>query len=495
MKRSRIITLIILAVLLLTATIIVLRADRMAENMAAEYIRQAADEQQIPLSWSDLNIRLLHGSIRIDSLSAQLNIADSTTNDTTYLNVLVPRLDVGRIHWLTLLRHRVVRIDRVRLTNGNIALSKHNDHTELHLDSLCLAAHDLRYNLLDSTFTYNDSVYLIRATNIGYTSDDGLFSAKVGSLATEDAGCIILTDIIGGNTDKREQHAVKMGKQEVTWARFNLSRVRTTPVNIIRMALTQQVMIDTVSIDGPNTEIYYDAQFPPKQPYPMPQQSLAAIEQPLLIKQLSASLGVLHLAVTLDGKHVGLLDLKKTRARVSNISNTPGNTLKAKVTTHIGGSEVNVTTGLTLDKRRSLTYNADIKELKGHDLVGLTKPLLGVELNCNIHSIHTECKGDSISMGGTFCMCYDSLNVHLDENGPMKDLSSLAWLINPLASVVLYNRNPRNDNELPATFEVSADYDPMQPFPAYYIAIISDGIIQSILPFGMGKGMLKKKKK
>ena len=47
MKRSRIITLIILAVLLLTATIIVLRADGMAEDLAVEYIRQAADEQQI----------------------------------------------------------------------------------------------------------------------------------------------------------------------------------------------------------------------------------------------------------------------------------------------------------------------------------------------------------------------------------------------------------------------------------------------------------------
>jgi hypothetical protein len=227
----------------------------------------------------------------------------------------------------------------------------------------------------------------------------------------------------------------------------------------------------------------------------MPQQSLAAVEMPLLINHLNASLGVLHVAVTMDGKNVGLLDLKKTRARVADISNTPGSTMKAKVTTHIGGGEVNVATNMTLNKQCSLTYNAEIKELKGRDLLSLTKPMLGVELNCNFHNISTNCKGDSKNMSGTFCVRYDSLSVHLDEHGPMKDLSSLAWLVNPLASVVLYNRNPRSDHEEPATFEVSADYDPMQPFPAYFIAIIGDGIVQSILPFGMGKGMLQKKKK
>ncbi len=495
MKRSRIVTLIVIAVLLLTATIVVLRADKLAEQMATEQVMKVAAEQQIPLSWSDLHVRLLHGSVQVDSLTVELNLPDSATGDTTRIALKVSEIGIGRIHWLSLLRQRVVRLDRVRINDASVMLNKSNDKTQLNLDSLYLTAHDICYNLLDSTLTYNDSVYHLQLSNLDFTSGDGLFRATVGSLATEDAGCIVLKDIAGGNTDKKEEHAVKMGKQEVTWSRFRLSQVRTSPLNIIRMALAKEVKIDTVTIEGPSTEIYYDAQFPPKEPYPMPQQSLAAVEMPLLINHLNASLGVLHVAVTMDGKNVGLLDLKKTRARVADISNTPGSTMKAKLTTHIGGGEVNVATNMTLNKQCSLTYNAEIKELKGRDLLSLTKPMLGVEVNCNFHNISTNCKGDSKNMSGTFCVRYDSLSVHLDEHGPMKDLASLAWLVNPLASVVLYNRNPRNDHEEPATFEVSAEYDPMQPFPAYLIVIIGDGIVQSILPFGLGKGMLQKKKK
>ena len=60
---------------------------------------------------------------------------------------------------------------------------------------------------------------------------------------------------------------------------------------------------------------------------------------------------------------------------------------------------------------------------------------------------------------------------------------------------MLYNRNPRTDHEQPFTCEVSVEHDPVQPFPAYFIAVIGDGTVQAILPFGMGKGMMGKKKK
>lgn len=495
MKKSGIITIVVIVVLLLAAIVVVLRADRMAETMASEQLAKVASEQQIPITWSDLHIRLLHGSARIDSLSVQLNIADSVKHDTTAISLCVPRLDIGRIHWLTLLRRRVVRIDRVRLTNAGVVLGKSGDHTTLHVDSLCLTAHDLQYSLLDSTFTYNDSVYHIQASHVDFTSADGLFNVGVGSICTSDAGEIVIQSIVGGNTDKKEEHAVKMGKQEVTWARFDLSEVRVSPVNIVRMALAKEVKIDTIAIQGQKTEIYYDAHFPPKEPYPLPQEALAAITIPLSISHLNASLVLLHVGVTMDGKHSGALDLKKTHARIADISNTAGSTMRTRLTTHIGDGEVNIATDMKMDNQCSLTYNAELTNVKGHDLSSLSKPMLGVEVNCNFHSISAQCHGTGEAMNGTFCMRYDSLGLYVDDQGPIKELANLAWLVNGLSSIVLYNRNPRTANEEPVTFEVSAEHDPMQPFPAYFIGIIGDGIVQTILPFGMGKDIMKKKKK
>lgn len=495
MNRSRIIVLSVVAVIMLAAVVVVLRADRMAEDMAAKYIRQAADGQHIELSWSDLHIRLLHGSVRMDSLRVQLALPDSSAqHDTTYLSLTLPRVDIGRIHWLTLLKHRLVHIDRAQLTDGALLLSKHNNHTTLALDSLNLAAHDLCYNLIDSTFSYNDSVYHLHLSNLDFTSADGLFRATIGDLATADAGRIVLRNIAGGNTDNKEQHAFKIGKHEATWAQFRLSEVRTSPVNIIRLALAKQVHIDTVVVQGQQVEIYYDAQFPPKAPHPMPQQTLAAMPMPLNVGCVTATLPKMHVGVCLDGKNAGALDLTGTQARITNICNKQGSTMHVQLATHIGGGDVKVTTDLTLDKQCSLTYNADINNLKGSDLRSLTEPLVGVDLQCRFHSISTHCKGDGQQMQGDFCMTYDSLKVNLDEHGPMKDLASMAWLINPLASVVLFNRNPRFDNQQPDAFNVNVYYDPMQPFPAYYIFAVADGVLQTILPFGMGKGMVGKKK-
>lgn len=495
MKRSTIILLSFLAALVVAVTIVVLRADRTAENIVSERLTQLADEQHLSLSWSDLRIRLMHGTVRVDSLQVCLATADSLTGDTTFIALSVPRLDIGRIHWLPLLRHRIARIDRVRLTNAAVELTKLKDYTALSVDSLSLAAYDLSYNLTDSTFAYNDSVYLLDLGPLRYTSPDSLFAATVGHLSTQDAGSIVISNIAGGNTDRKEEHAVRMGKQEVTWARFNLSELRTSPVNIIRLALSGEVAIDSVALSGPLTDIYYDAHFPPKEPYPLPQESLAAIKMPLRIGQFSASLGKLHIGMTFDGKHSGALDLRSINARIANITNAPDSTMRTALTMRMGEKgKAHINTAMQINKRGTFTYSAELHELRGSDLAGLTEPMLGVNLTCNFHSITTRCKGDSETMNGTFCMLYDSLSIHVNDHGPMDQLSRFAWAVNAFAPIMLYNRNPRGDREEPKSFDVSATHDPMLPFPAYFLGVINDGMLQTILPFGMGKGMMNKQK-
>lgn len=447
----------ILFVLLTAGGIVAYRIDKIAERVANEKLQQMVDEQHVPLTWSGLHLR------------------------------------IGHIHWLKLLCQQVVQVDRVRLSCEQIAYADTANSTSLQLDSLTVEVHDICYNLRDSSFAYNDSVYLLQSGRLAYTSPDSLFEVTIGSLYTRDAGEIVLKYILGGNTDKPEEHADRMGKQEVTWARFNLQEVRVSAVNVIRLAQAQEINIDSVGICGKSTNIYYDSHYPPKEPYPMPSESLLAIKMPLNVGHLDATLKQFHVAVTTDGKHAGTLELKQTHARIRNISNRPGSTMRTTLQTHFAdGGTVKIATDMTMNKHGSLTFDADITQTTGSNLASLTKPLLGVELKCNFHSISTRCTGDSKNLRGTFCMQYDSLSIHVDEDNPMEELGKFAGIVNTLAPVVLYNKNPRSANAEPKSFEVGAKHDPMQPFPAYFIGVINDGMLQTILPFGIGKGLMQK---
>ena len=220
-----------------------------------------------------------------------------------------------------------------------------------------------------------------------------------------------------------------------------------------------------------------------------------AVKMPLQINHMTAALGKLHIGMTTDAVHAGYLDLMHTNARIANISNTPGSTMHAALTTHFaGGGDIRVATDMTVNKRCALTFDADLTNVKGSSLTTIAKPLYGVELGCNFHSISTRCRGDIDTLGGTFCMRYDSLKLHVDDNGPVKELSSLSGLINTFATVVLFDKNPRFPDQEPKAFTVKASYDPMQPFPAYFIAAIVDGMAQTVMPFGLGKGIMNKKK-
>lgn len=495
-KKSRIIVWSIVGAMVLVLTIAVLRADRMVENVAGQRLTQLAAEQHMDISWHDIHIHLLQGKAQIDSLSVGLCVADSIKNDTTFIHVSVPRLSIGSVNWLALLRERIALIDAVRVTNGHVALSKSADSTMLTLDSICVAVHDLCYNLTDSLLTYNDSVYSLQTGRFHFRSADGLFAATVGRILTADAGMIVLSNISGGNTDKPEEHGRLMGKQEVTWSRFRIPSVRTSPVNIIRMVKANEVRIDSVIVEGQSTDVYYDSKYPPKQPYPMPQQALLELKTPLHIRRMIATLDTTRLYVTSDGKNVGRLDLLQTRARIINLCNIRDRTMMTSLHSHFaGGGEMRVKTDMKLNKRGTFTYNADITELTGSSLKSLSQPMLGVELHCNIHNMSVQCAGNNTKMNGTFCMQYDSLSVHVNEHSPMEVMARLSGLVNAFAPVVLINQNPRNPNDEPMSYEVSATRDPMKPFPAYFLGVIADGTLQTVLPFGLGKGALEKKKK
>lgn len=493
MKRSRIILLSVLAALLVAGTIAVISTDAFAKRKINEQLAHFKSEQYLPVTWSGLHVYLLAGRVCVDSLTVSMALPDSLTGDTIFLDIHSPRVDVGPVNWITLLRKRVVHIDRARIKKTRIDLRRHSDQLHLHADSITVAVHDLSYNLRDSAFTYNDSVYLVKASHIALTAPDGLFNLRVGQLFTEDAGAIELQDIIGGHTCKREAFARINGKQPSTWAQFDVKRVRTSPVNIIRLALAQALDIESVEADLRSVEIYRDTQYPLKHPEPMPQEALMSMPLPMHIAKVNATLKQLDIAMTIDGEHSGALQIFRAKAAINDISNAAGNTMTATMDAELADrAKVHANAAFNNNKRCTFSYNAIAAHTTGANFRDLTKPMLGIEARINIHDLKASGKGDRKTMKGSFCMLYDSLAVHVDEQGPIAQLQKYAGIVNAFAPAVILNRNPRMLNTAPQTVEMVVEHYPLQSFPVYMFGVLIDGLVMTVLPPTVSKPVLQR---
>ena len=528
-KRTTVIT--IAAVVMAAAfAAVALTADRIAEKAAAAQLHKTAAEKGIELKWSDLRIRLLHGSVRIDSLQCRIGQADSA-----FIDLQVQRLYAGRIHRLKLLRERVLRIDKAELTgpqietcspreaaemlkkqqhdktrtkrlpiaraevkrvsikDGRIAVSMLENKLQAAADSLCICLHEAAYDLRDSSLTFCDSLYAFSACGTDFLSTDGLFRLSVASAATADGGCLIASGIRGGNTDRPEKHALNAGKAAATWAQFDITELRTSPVNILRSLKQKEIKADTLTVQGNYATIYRNNQYPPRAPYPMPQEALAKVPVPIELRHADIALNKLKFSLTTDGSNAGTLELKDLSARLRNITNHAGSTIHTalKSTLQDGGS-INVHLDLKNNNMCTFGCKTEVTNTGGGNFGGFLRTIAGVNANCNIHRLNMDCHGDKHNQEGTFCMQYDSLKIHIDKDSPIEKLGKLAGVANAFAPAVLVKSNPRHKGGEPQTYTTACTRNPWKPFPVYLFKPLGDGIVQTVLPPAIAKPVSKK---
>ena len=489
--------LIILFVLVAILTGVVLHADRVVSRVASERLQALVQEKQIPLTWQAIHVRLLHGSVRVDSVALSLNVKDSVTGDSTQVELVVPRVYVGRVHKWQLLRHRVVEIDKAEVTNACMTMRRSQDKLQVSADSVSLAVHGLGYSIMDSVFNYCDSIYSLETGAFALTTPDGLFRLNLGHLETKDAGSIVLTDIRGTNTDKKERHADIMGKVPATWAAFDFSRVEIAPTNIIRMALKAKeegIALEHIAVDGRHVEVYRDVHYLPRDKEPMPQEVMAQMPMPLHIAAVDVALKKLSVAVTLDGAHAGQLMVSNTHAQISNITNTHGDSLQATAICKVAGiADAKASFTMVQNKACEFALAADIHNMTGSAFTPFLLPMLGMEVRCNIHEVAMRWRGNKVDTKGTFCMKYDSMKVHVDkEEAHIPQVHKLAGVINAFAPAIIIKQNPRRNGEEAKVYEVYAKRDPMENFPKYLFMPLVDGMVQTVAPKSISK-MIRKK--
>ena len=536
-KNRRIIGWSVIAAVLAALIIVGLCIDSIAEKKVMEHLRKLSADSPLTLEWSDLDIRLFHGSLRVKELNAELIMPDSLTGDSAYVRMHVPYLYAGHINWIKVARHRVLHIDRINvsrpvltarspkevmnaleqlprdtapqkiplqgieldrfmLVNASGDITNIADQLHLSLDSLSVTLHDLAFDFADTSFTMLDSVYLLEAHNLLYCSEDGLLRSTVKRFHTSDAGPICLEGIEGGNTDKPKEHAHRMGNVAATWMQFSMRDIRTSPINLFRTAQSKELQLDSILISGNSMTIYRDDQYPAKEKYPMPQDDMMKAEVPFLINHMHINVDKFAVSMTDNGTNVGSLALTHNDIRMKNVTNKEGAVISTAVTNRLAdGGKVKVSMEMVNNPACSFTFRQEMTGTHGAALADFTVPLMGVALGADIHSIRLDCKGNKNKLNGTFCMQYDSLTLHVDEHSPVEQLAKTAGLVNVFAPLVLQKQNPRHADQPAQSYEVQGTRDPWKPFPFYFMPPITEGIMKTILPPNIAASMLKTQQK
>lgn len=387
-----------------------------------------------------------------------------------------------------------IDVEKIKIKDGSLRLRNTGNRMQLSLDDLQLTAHDIGYDITNASLAYNDSLYHIALENLDFTSADGLLRTQMKSLETKDAGAVVAEQLHCFNTVRKTSLADRKGKIPATWFDISLNRITTSPVNLIRQARAKEIAIDNITVDGKKALLYRDVRYPAKKPFPMPQDKLLAMKMPLKINTVQLTIPQFDIEMCTRDIGSGHLQLKQVRGTLANITNRTGDNLTAKIKTALShGGEGDITLTMKMDKEAHFNVVAGFKDVQGESFNQFLHPLFGAEAFFTINSLKTDYKGDRKRADGTFCMTYDDIQVKVfKEETPYSLIAKNAETINLLAPTVLQRRNPRMQGKEPQSYEVGKERDEMKNFTVYLMGPVLDGVLKTVLPGSIVRGIGKK---
>ena len=536
-KKGKIFLWSTLGALVLAIVVAIVCANSLLTRVANRQLRkQLALYDNLTLSYDQLRIRLLEGNIAVSGLDAQMLLVDSLRHDTLKQHIAADCIEVKGINWLRLRKRQLslraieinspsallilpspakqaspkttpadlpaltdtvianrlqllsaISIDKLNLTNGSISLSNAADQLTFSTDSLCLSCRDLNFNIADSTFCLNDSVYELNLSNIRLLTPDGLTRLTLGRLTANGQDGFCASRLRALNTCPREQLARRQGKVPVTWIDTQIEQVSSSKFNPLRQLSRRSIDIDTISVKGQSVQLYRDTQYPPKEPYPMPQEAILNIPIPVRVAHLLLTMPKAAIAVTDDGTHVGNMQVSDIRAQAQGFSNKPGSTLNADASCSLAGGKAVANLTLTNDHPCSFTFSCKSSDMKAQHMNDFIQPFSGASARGNIHSLTLHTKGDAKTSESHFCMIYDSLTAHIDENNaPIAALAKAAGVINFFAPAIMQHSNPRHKGSTPFVCKSTATRNTREDFAMYLLAEpLIDGMMHTLLPDGI----------
>ena len=522
-RRAKIWWGVLFAIVLLVAAVIIY-ANHLVSSFADKQLRKQIDKSpNVILTYDDLSVRLFTGIISLDNIECQLLPTDSLLRDKYGQRINVKQIDIRGINWFTIRKKQLdihdirivephaeiyippkqiekdlaevdstqrkaaflsqISVGKIKLISGDVSLTRLDNKFSMLAEGIDLGLYDLEYNITDKSYSYNDSVYYLTLTNLNMITSDGLMALKTGKFQTEDAGELYVENLHAYNTCKREQLAKAKGKVPVAWIDAHVKSLTTSKVNLFRQALAKSVDLEKITVKGDKIQLYRDMQYPPKKPYPMPQEAIMQIPIPVNVGTMSLDMPTMAIALTTDGQHVGKMSMSNIRLTATGFTNSKGKTLKAHALCNVGGGKAEINLNLINDRASTFTFNCKGTNMDASQMNDFIHPFSGASIACDIKTLNISSKGNKSNGNGKFCMTYDNLRVHITkEDAPIKRLAQNAGVINVFAPSILIPRNPRPNTTQPFECEVEFKRNTKKNFAAYLMAPLMEGSIHTVLP-------------
>ena len=544
MRKGTKITLLVIGIIVAVLCIGIMSADIWASRAASKAVQSKISDDPTTttyMSIGNVHVLLMSGCVEIDDVyltsdSSVVKLQDEklqtvvTNNKTPGMAVYVPKVVVSFINYIRLLRNKELRIfdisvydpqmivyldekhpenclpkvnsdsdvemdevtkfmklmdlSSINVIRANAELKSVRTKLNVKVDSLSACANDLMFNLLDSAFTYNDSIYSVELKHLYMKLDDGSADLSLNNLRTEDAGPLML-----GKTRFRNLiDAVKMAEKEkdyVTWVDISVKRVETSAFNPIHKALAQDWTLDSIYADVEKLHVVRDQHINPNRRFPTPQEVLMKIPAKFAIKNVAANVNKVHIDFTLDAVNYGKMDLAGLSAKMKNVSNRTNTVWTNHVRGTLGGdSRLEATFVMHMNKAANFDVSITGTNAELNTLNTFLQPIVGLSCDSHVDTLRTHYSGDKDMAKGDFLMMYHGLNVqfHKDQDIAVKEIRNFGGLIEGFANNLVPKSNPTVVDVRPRKYAVEWKHDEYKPYPLFVVGPVIIGVVETMLP-------------
>lgn len=376
-----------------------------------------------------------------------------------------------------------VNLHHLRVKNASLRYYDLSSRLSMRVDSASIGLNNLGYCLLDSSYTYNDSVYDVEVGAFYITLPDGLSRAEVHAIHYEDDGPIQIGYTRYANTIGKAALA-DLKKIPVTWVDAQVNSIQTAP-KPLRAFLNEDYAIPSVNVDVRRVDLYRDVRYKPVKPYPMPQEAILGTQASIHIGKVDLNVRKLNVEYALTLENVGKLTIDKLKGTITNISNRRDDVMKAAVEGKIGEKgKLGIAINFIMNDDAVWNCSLNASDFEVSALNPFIQPMVGISMNCHVDELKTQFKGDKIAAEGEFMMLYNdfSLKVHKEQNIPIKILKNNAGFINSVANNLLPKSNPSSERKAPRAYRVKAKRDEWKPFPLFMFGPVINGAVKTLLP-------------
>ena len=352
------------------------------------------------------------------------------------------------------------------------------------LDSLTTEVNDISYDLTDSLFAYNDSVYLLSIKGLKAELPDGASEVELHDLKTKDQGPLTLGYTRYHNIVSLK-HLADVRREPTTWIDIEVNEVNTSAFNPIRKILAQDWTLESIDADVRRLYVRRDTRYPPKEPYSNPQDFLRKLPVQFKLKQVTALARKIDIDMQTTDINCGEMHIKNARGKMTNVTNRTGATWYNYGKAPFGANGI-VEAKYDIHMNKSVTFDISIKgsDIETSELNSFIRPLVGITSECHIDKLDAAYSGDRNMTTGTFCMQYHGLNVkvHKEDKIPYEIVTKNADFFTSAANSLVPKSNPSTVDPAPRAYEVEWKQDVWKPYPLFLFGPCIDGIKKTMLP-------------